>query len=149
IERALGGGEGGNYEEAIYEGYGPFGVAILVEALTDNRNRTAAEVRHVFNKYGGNMSGSTAWQFDTKGMIVLADTSERAQEAAIELGAEDLDVDDENLTIYTAPGELYSVSEGLQAQGFEPVASQLTKVAQTETELDSADADKVITILES
>jgi len=149
IERALGGGESGGFELAIYEGYGPAGVAILVEALTDNRNRTAAEVRHVFNKHGGNMSGSTAWQFTSKGIIVLANTSEHAQELAIELGAEDLEQDDDNLTIITQANDLYTISEGLQQQGFEVTVSQLTKTPQSEMEVSHKDANKVLAILNS
>ena len=90
IERGLGSSEGNAsaYETATYEGYGPHGVAILIEALTDNRNRTAAEVRHVFNKHGGDMSGNTAWQFETKGIIVLSDADETVQELAISTGAQ-------------------------------------------------------------
>ena len=149
IERAMGGGEGTEFEAAVYEGYGPAGVAVLVEALTDNRNRTAAEVRYVFNKHGGNMSGSTAWQFDAKGVIVLTDTSERAQEAAIELGVEDLELDDGVLTVYTDATELFSVAEALEAQGFASELSQLTKLPQTETVLDASDSDKVARFIES
>src|SRR5690625_1404058 len=95
IERAAGGTEGGDFEEVVYEGYGPAGVAIVVEALTDNRNRTAAEVRHVFSKYGGNMSGSTAWQFDSRGVIVLPDASEDMQELVNEIGARGLEGNEE------------------------------------------------------
>jgi YebC/PmpR family DNA-binding regulatory protein len=149
IERALGGGEGGSFEPAVYEGYGPVGVAVLVEALTDNRNRTAAEVRHVFSKHGGNMSGSTAWQFETKGVIVLNDVSDRAQELAIELGADDLEAEDGTLTVYTAPNLLFDLTESLQAAGLEPEVSQLTKVAQVEAELSESDAEKVVRFLES
>lgn len=148
IERALGSAEGGNFEEAIYEGYGPAGVAILVEALTDNRNRTAGEVRHVFTKHGGNMSGSTAWQFDSKGVIVVQDTDDSILELAIELGAEDVEHEDDMLTIYTAPTDLFSVVEALQGQGIEPEVSQLTKVPQLETELTDEDAAKILRILE-
>ena len=143
IERALGGGEGSAYETVFYEGYGPAGVAVLVEALTDNRNRTAADVRHVFSKHGGNMSGSTAWQFDSKGVIVLEDASEAAQELAIELGAQDFEVEDGALTVYTDPTDLYTVVEGFQARGIEPAVSQLTRLPQTEAELSGADAEKV------
>ena len=149
IERALGGAEGNGFDEVQYEGYGPAGVALLVEALTDNRNRTVAEVRRVFSKHGGNMSGSTAWQFDSKGVIVLADSSERAQELAIELGAEDLEVDEGSLTIYTEATDLYRVLEGLQAASLEPEVSQLTKLPQLETELSAADADKVLRMIEA
>ena len=149
IERGLGASDGNDFEAALYEGYGPEGVAVMVEALTDNRNRTASEVRHVFSKHGGNMSGSTAWQFDAKGIIVLNQTGERAQELAIELGADDLELDDEALTIYTDPTELYTVLEALEAEGFESEMSQLTKVPQTETPLSAGDAEKVAHFIES
>lgn len=148
IERALGTSEGSAFDEVAYEGYGPAGVALLIEALTDNRNRTVAEVRHVFSKHGGNMSGSTAWQFESRGVIVLSDVSEKAQELAIELGAEDLEVD-EQLTIYTAPTDLYTVLEGLQGNGLEAEVAQLTKTAQTETEVSEGDGAKVIRLVEA
>lgn len=148
VERALGGGEGSSFDEVSYEGYGPAGVALLVEALTDNRNRTVAEVRHVFTKHGGNMSGSTAWQFESKGVIMVNDVSEPVQELAIELGADDLEVDDQ-LTIYTGPTELYTVLEGLQKGGLEAEVAQVTKVAQTEAELSEADSFKVVRLIEA
>ena len=149
IERALGGSEGGDFEPVVYEGYGPAGVAVLVEALTDNRNRTASEVRHVFAKHGGNMSGSTAWQFETKGVIVLPAADEAVQELAIDLGAEDLEADGEGLTVFTSPTELYAVVDGLQQAGHSPEVSQLSKFAQTETELERGDADKVVRFIEA
>ncbi len=149
IERATGGGEGGNFEPAIYEGYGPAGVAVLVEALTDNKNRTAGEVRHVFTKHGGNLSGSTAWQFDSKGMIVVEQVGDAVEEAAIDLGAEDLEVEDGSTVIYTGPTELYAVVEGLQEHGLTAEVSQLTKLPQTMTELSGEEADTVIRFLEA
>jgi YebC/PmpR family DNA-binding regulatory protein len=149
IERAVGGNEGGGLDEVIYEGYAPARVALLVEALTDNRNRTAGEVRHVFAKYGGNMSGSTAWQFESKGVIVLRDTSERAQELAIELGVEDFELDSEALTLYTDPGSLYTVLEALLTAGLEPEVSQLTKLPQTVTALSAEDSAKVLRLIEA
>ncbi|MEZ4608549.1 MAG: YebC/PmpR family DNA-binding transcriptional regulator [Deinococcales bacterium] len=148
IERALGGADGGGFDEVVYEGYGPASVALIVEALTDNRNRTIAEVRHAFSKYGGNMSGSTAWQFDTKGIIIVTETSERAQELAIELGADDIEVE-ESLIIYTPPSELYAVVEGFQQAGIEPESSQLTKVPQTPMLLSAVDAAKVVRMIEA
>jgi YebC/PmpR family DNA-binding regulatory protein len=147
IERAVGGGEGNAYESVTYEGYAPAGVAVIVEALTDNRNRTAGEVRSTFGKYGGNMSGGTAWQFETKGMIVLPD-SEKAQELAIELGADDMGSDDGTLTIYTSPTAVYTISEGLQAKGLKPEMTQVTKMAQNETALSAEDAAKVARLIE-
>lgn len=149
IERALGGSDGGDYEPAQYEGYGVSGVAVLVDALTDNRNRTAGEVRHVFTKHGGNMSGSTAWQFDARGMIVLPEASEEAQLFAMDLGATDLEVDDGALTIYTDPTELYTVLERLEAEGYEAEVSRLTKVPQTETPLSSEDAAKTERLIDA
>ena len=149
VERALGTAEGSNFESVVYEGYGPAGVAVLVEALTDNRNRTAAEVRYVFGKHGGNMSGSTAWQFESKGVVVLADASEATQEAAIEAGAEDLFVEEGALTVYTGATQLYAVLDALQAHNLEPELSQLTKVAQLETRLPQGEADKVLRFLEA
>ena len=149
IERALGGGEGGAFEEVLYEGYGPGGVAMLVEALTDNRNRTVGEVRHVFSKHGGNLSGSTAWQFDTKGMIVIEDPSEGLEDVAIDLGADDIEVEDGALTVYTAPTGLYEVLEGLQAQGIESQVAQLTRVPQTLTLIANEDVKKVLNLMEA
>jgi len=149
IERAVGGSEGGGFDEVVYEGYAPAGVALLVEALTDNRNRTAGEVRHVFTKYGGNMSGSTAWQFDSKGVIVLRDTSEQVQELVIGLEVEDLELDGDTLTLYTDPGSLYTVLERLQEAGLEPEVSQLTKVPQTVTALSPEDSAKVLRLIEA
>lgn len=148
VERALGASEGSTYDEVAYEGYGPAGVALLIEALTDNRNRTVAEVRHVFSKHGGNMSGSTAWLFESRGVIVLDDTSEKVQELAIELGADDLEAD-EQLTIYTSPSDLYTVLEGLQKNGLEPEVAQLTKTAQNEAEVSDTDAAKVIRMIDA
>ncbi len=149
IERALGSSEGGDFEPVQYEGYGPAGVAVLIEALTDNRNRTASEVRHVFSKHGGNMSGSTAWQFETKGVIVVEGAEEALQELAIDLGAEDLEVNDDGLTVYTSPTDLYAVVDGLQQAGHTPQVSQLSKFPQTETELGRDDADKVVRFVEA
>lgn len=148
IERGLGSADGGLFETAIYEGYGPHGVAILIEALTDNRNRTAAEVRHIFSKHGGNMSGSTAWQFEAKGVIVITKADEKAQELAIDQGAEDLELESDVLTIYTAPNDLGSVLDSLKSAGYQPEFSQITKVPQIETPLSDRRAAQVASMLE-
>ena len=150
IERALGGAEGGAaFETVLYEGYGPGGVAVLVEALTDNRNRTVGEVRHVFSKRGGNLSGSVAWQFETKGLIVVERDDEAVAEAAIEAGAEDIEVEEGATTIYTAPTALYDVVDAMQGAGFDPQVSQLTKVPQTTTALAADTAGRVVSFLEA
>ncbi len=149
IERALGGGEGGSFDEVLYEGYGPSGVAMLVEALTDNRNRTVGEVRHVFSKHGGNLSGSTAWQFDTKGLIVVEGEIDGLEDVAIDLGAEDIELEDGALTVYTAPADLFEIVEGLQARGVETAVAQLTRVPQTQTPVPDDDARKVMNLMEA
>lgn len=150
IERALGAGEGSvAFETVLYEGYGPVGVAVLVEALTDNRNRTAGEVRHVFSKRGGNLSGSVAWQFETKGMIVVSRDDEAVAEAAIEAGAEDIEVEDGSTTITTQANELYAVVEALAKAGIESEVSQLSKIAQTTTELSADEAERVVAFIEA
>jgi YebC/PmpR family DNA-binding regulatory protein len=150
IERGLGASDGAAaFETVVYEGYGPAGVAMMVEALTDNRNRTAGEVRHVFSKRGGNLSGSVAWQFESKGVIFVPDSAEAVAEAAIEAGADDIEVDDDGTTIYTPPGDLFAMVDALLAAGFESSVSQLTKVPQTLTGLSASDADKVVAFIEA
>lgn len=150
IERAQGASEGGQFDAVSYEGYGPSGVAFLVEALTDNRNRTVAEVRHVFSKHGGNMSGSTAWQFDAAGVLVFEDADESLQELAIDAGALDLEAgEDGSLTVYTPPADLYRIADALQEAGASPIISQLTKVPQTPTTPSDADAAKILRMVDA
>lgn len=152
VKRALGEGEGAAvYKEAVYEGYGPGGTAILIETLTDNVNRTVGEIRAVFNKRGGSLgnSGSVAWQFDNKGIIVLKEAGEDAQEAAIELGAEDLQEGEDGLEISTAPSDLYAVSEALAERGFTVVSAQLSMLPSNTVEVSGGDADKLMTLLET
>lgn len=149
IERAVGGADGGDFDEVLYEGYGPAGVAMLVEALTDNKNRTVAEVRHAFSKHGGNLSGSTAWQFDTKGLIVVEDPGEGLEELAIDLGADDLEEEEGVLSIYTEPTGLFEVVDALQQRGIEPSMSQLTRVPQTLTPISEGDQRKVMNLMEA
>ncbi|MBB6098148.1 YebC/PmpR family DNA-binding regulatory protein [Deinobacterium chartae] len=151
IKRALGEGDSGaQYKEAIYEGYGPGGTAILIEALTDNPNRTVGEIRAVFNKRGGSLgnSGSVAWQFDKKGIILLEETSEEAQEAAIELGAEDINESEDGLEISTAMSDLYTVSEGLTQRGFTVRSAQLSMIPQNTVDVSGEDARKLMTVIE-
>src|SRR6476659_8887522 len=137
IEKATGGGEGEQFEEIVYEGYGSGGVAVLVEAATDNRNRTAAEVRSIFTKTGGQLAGSGAvsWQFEPRGLITIArDGSVDADEvalAAIDAGAEDVDTDsDESIDIYTSPGDLEAVRNALAGAGVPVDSAENTMVAR-------------------
>lgn len=151
IKRAVSNADGGaDYKTVVYEGYGPGGTAILVESLTDNPTRTVAEVRSVFSKRGGSMgnSGSVAWQFESKGVILLTETGEDAQEAAIELGAEDLQETGDGLEISTVPTDLYAVSDGLTQRGFAVVNASLTMLPSSTVAVSGPDADKLMTLIE-
>lgn len=153
IKRAEG-GEKDDYENILYEGYGPCGVAVMVETLTDNRNRTAANMRHYFDKYGGNMgqSGSVAFMFNQKGVIVLeGDTidEEKLMEVAFDAGAEDFDMDDGLFEIVTPPASVYEVSRVLQENGFEPDSVEVAYVPVSLTALaDPEDLKKMGQLLE-
>ena len=152
VRRALSNAESGaDYKAVVYEGYGPGGTAILIETLTDNVNRTVSDIRAVFSKRGGSLgnSGSVAWQFENKGVILLRDGSEAAQEAAIELGAEDLQESEDGLEISTAPAELYLVSEGLGERGFPVTSAQLSMLPSNTVSVSGADADKLMALLEA
>jgi YebC/PmpR family DNA-binding regulatory protein len=155
IDKAVGGGEAEQYEEIVYEGYGPGGVAVLVEAATDNRNRTAAEVRSIFTKAGGQLAGSgaVAWQFEPRGLIAVArdpavDVDEVAL-AAIDAGAEDVDTDDpESIGIYTSPADLERVRRALDGAGVPVDSAENTMVAKQTVELDSARARQALRLVE-
>jgi YebC/PmpR family DNA-binding regulatory protein len=143
IKRALGGGEGANLEEITYEGYGPGGTAMLVQTLTENRNRTVAEVRNAFNRNAGNMgeNGCVDWLFEAKGIIEVElkghDPDELSLEA-IDMGADDVETvgpDDEYLTIYTDPSELENVRKALEAKKYKVLKSESTLIAKTKIEL--------------
>ncbi|TCK06604.1 YebC/PmpR family DNA-binding transcriptional regulator [Phorcysia thermohydrogeniphila] len=156
IERAIkrGTGEiaGETYEEITYEGYGPGGVAIIVKCLTDNRNRTAAEVRHVFSKYGGNLgtSGCVSWMFERKGVIIVP--AEKYDEdtvmmAAIEAGAEDVKREDDKFIVYTEPSELEDVRKGMLSAGIEIEEAKLDLIPTTTTRVEGETAEKVLKLL--
>jgi len=156
IKRGTGELEGVTYEEVSYEGYGPEGVAIIVEALTDNRNRTTAEVRHIFSKHGGNLgsSGCVSFLFEDKGVIFVPKSEydeEEIFEKAIEAGAEDvLTEDSEFYEIRTAPQDLYSVKEALENQGVKIEKAELTKIPSTEVEIkDQNTAEKLMKLLDA
>lgn len=151
LKRLAGGDEeGSNYEEVVYEGYAPGGVAMIVNALTDNRNRTASEVRHIFAKHGGSLgaTGAVAWQFDRRGYIWLEPNTDAAQEAAIEAGALDLQESEEGLEVYTDPHEVYAISDALKAKGLKPESVEITMVPQNVASLGAEDAEKVLRMVE-
>ncbi|MEJ7748690.1 MAG: YebC/PmpR family DNA-binding transcriptional regulator [Candidatus Limnocylindrales bacterium] len=154
IDKATGGGEAEQFEEIVYEGYGPGGVALLVEAQTDNRNRTAAEVRSMFAKSGGQLAGSgaVAWQFEPRGLISVVRAGVDPDEvalAAIDAGAEDVDTSDEDtIEIYTAPAELESVRVALEGAGVPVDSAEAAMVARQTVELDAARARQALRLVE-
>jgi YebC/PmpR family DNA-binding regulatory protein len=154
IEKATGGGDAEQFEEIVYEGYGPGGVAVLVEAATDNRNRTAAEVRSIFTKTGGQLAGSgaVAWQFEPRGLITVPRSAVDPDEvalAAIDAGAEDVDTDgDESVDIYTEPGGLEAVRKALEGAGVPVDSAESAMIAKNTVELDSAKARQALRLVE-
>jgi YebC/PmpR family DNA-binding regulatory protein len=153
IERAAGGADGEQFEEIAYEGYGPGGVAIFVEAATDNRNRTAAEIRSIFTKNGGQLagSGSVAWQFEPRGLVTVDLNGQNPDEvalAAIDAGADDVDTDTSPLEIFTEPGELERVRRSLEGAGVAIDSAETTVVAKTTVELDDSKARQALRLVE-
>ncbi|MEO1923542.1 MAG: YebC/PmpR family DNA-binding transcriptional regulator [Nautiliaceae bacterium] len=153
IDKATGNLDGVVLSEVTYEGYGPGGVAIMVECLTDNKNRTVAEIRHAFKKAGGSLgtSGSVAWMFEKKGVIVInrSDKDEQVMESAIEAGAEDIKELDEVLVIESSPEDFNAVLEAVSAiDGIEILESNVQLVATNESEVDDETAEKVERLIE-
>ncbi len=141
IKKASGDLDGDNFEEISYEGYGPGGVAIIVEALTDNRNRTAGDVRHHFDKFGGNLgqTGCVSFMFDKKGVMLIERKEDIDEDTlmmeVIEAGAEDFDAQDEYFEILTEPGGFTVIREALEKKGYEFIEADVEMVPQTTTEL--------------
>ncbi|MBQ7897401.1 MAG: YebC/PmpR family DNA-binding transcriptional regulator [Clostridia bacterium] len=141
-----------NYEVIYYEGYGPSGIAVIVEATTDNRNRTSAEVRHYFDKFGGNMGaiGCVSFMFSDKGVIVIENEDideDKLMEDALDAGAEDVAIDEEAFEITTAPADLSAVAEALTAKGYTLASSEQSKVPSTYSALESEDDITMMTKL--
>lgn len=154
IQRGAGGGDGAAYESILYEGYGPGGVAILVEVLTDNRNRSAADVRSIFSKHGGQLAqpGAVAWGFERRGSIVIDGTRYSEDEimaAAIEAGAEDVVQDGSQFEVLTQPADLAAVRDAIAAAGIEFEQAELTMVPKTTVKLSEEDARKTLRIIEA
>ncbi len=145
IKKAAGAGEGDEYEEIVYEGYGPGGIAIMVRALTNNRNRTAADVRHIFDKYDGNMgvSGSVSFMFQDKGTILIDseefDDEEQVMMDALDCGAEDFSAEDGYYEILTDPASYYEVKDALDAKGYTFVDSTLGPVPLNWSKVEDPD----------
>lgn len=157
IKKAAGEGGANEYEELIYEGYGPNGVAVVVETLTDNRNRTAGEMRHYFDKCGGNLgqSGSVMFMFDRKGVIVIEGEGldeDTVMEAALEAGADDFSFDGDVFEITTEPNDLGTVRDALEEKGYSFLSAEVQYIPQTTTAIDDeeqiAKMEKLIDMLE-
>lgn len=158
IKKAAGEGSGDNYENNIYEGYGPCGVAVIVDTLTDNRNRTAADMRHYFDKFGGNLgtSGCVMFMFDQKGVIIIENDGNLDEEQvmmdALEAGADDMTAEDEIFEITTDPAAFSAVRDALENAGYTIASAEVGYVPQTETDLtdekDIANMNKLIEHLE-
>lgn len=154
ISRGASGLDGETYEEVTFEGYGPAGVAILVEAMTDNRNRTVAAIRHAFSKHGGNLGtdGSVSYLFDRRGLIPFAPgiDEDTLFEAALELGAEDIESnDDGSVCVVTDEVVFADVVEGLAKRGLESNDAEISMVASTTTPLDQSDAEKALRLIDA
>ena len=153
VQRGAGGGDDSNMEEVTYEGYGPGGVAVLVETLTDNRNRTVAEVRHAFSKHGGNLGtdGSVAYLFERKGQVFFeagAD-EETVMDAALEAGAEDVVTnDDGSIEVLTEWTEFVQVKEALEAAGLTAAGGEVAMIASTQAPMDKDGAEKILKLID-
>ncbi len=157
IKKAAGEGDGSNYEDIVYEGYGPCGVAVVVETLTDNRNRTAGDLRHYFDKFGGNMGqpGSVMFMFNRQGVITIEAEGldeDTVMEAALEAGAEDFSAEGDVFEIITAPNDLGAVRDSLEAAGYSFLSAEVAYIPSTTTAIADPDdvtkMEKLIDILE-
>ncbi len=152
IKKGTGELEGVVYEEISYEGYGPDGVAVLVEVMTDNRNRTVSEIRHIFSKFNGNLgaNGCVAWMFDQKGQILVpkeAADEDTLMEVALEAGAEDYSDDDEVWTVHTGPDNLDSVKAALIASEISVQHAEVTRIPQTTKALEGKTAETMLKLM--
>ncbi len=154
IKKGTGALEGVNYEESIYEGYGPGGAAVIVESLTDNKNRAVAEIRHVFAKSGGNLgeNGCVAWMFSKKGYMSVtkeAVAEERLMEVALEAGAEDIREDEEGFEIITDPSDFDQVRQALEKEGISFGNAEVTLLPQSTINLEGKEAEQMIKLMEN
>ncbi len=154
VKKGTGELEGVNYEEQALEGYGPGGVAVLLDILSDNKNRTLSEIRHIFSRNGGNLGepGSVSWVFHKKGMIHFSKeqvSEDTLMEAAIEVGAEDIKDEEETWDVWTEPGAFEKVKKGLEGKGFKPMESEVTMIPQNSITLQGGEAEKMLKLMEA
>ena len=154
IKKGTGELEGVSYEEVTYEGYGAGGAAVFIESLTDNKNRTVADIRYIFSKAGGNMgeSGCVAYMFDKKGYLVVeksATDEDTLMEAALDAGAEDVREDDDNFEVITEQGDFEAVQAAIEAAGIATIAAEVTMLPQTVTPVAGKEAEQVLRLMEN
>lgn len=155
IQKGLGASDASNLEEIIYEGYGPAGVAILLDILTDNRNRTAANIRHIFSKHGGNLgeNGCVAWLFHKKAVFTVDketfDDEDVLMEIAMDAGAEDFSAEDDAFEITADPADFNAIETALAEKGIETASAEITQVPDTTVALNDADAEKLQKLLDA
>jgi YebC/PmpR family DNA-binding regulatory protein len=154
IKKGTGGGDGsGGYEEVIYEGYGPGGAAVMVEVMTDNKNRTVAEIRHVFSKHGGNLgeNGCVSWMFEKKGSILLDKRSineDTLMEIALDAGAEDVKEEENEFDVVTDPGLFEQVKKAVEDKGIKYIKAEVTMVPKTLVRLEGDKAVQMLKLME-
>ena len=153
IKRGTGELEGVTYDEVTYEGYGPGGVAMLIEALTDNKNRTLPEIRHAFSKHGGHMgdTGSVAWMFDQKGLVVVNKEGQDEDEVmmiALEAGAEDINDEGDTFDIVTLPSDFEAVRSQLEENGITPLRAEISRIPQSTVSVEGQSAEQVLRLME-
>ena len=155
IQKGLGATEGSNYEELMYEGYGPGGTAVMLDILTDNRNRTAADVRHLFSKYGGNLGqdGCVAWMFKKKAVFLVEKETlydeDALMEIVLEAGADDMKVEDEVFEITAEPEAFDAIEAALGEKGIETASAEVTMVPDNTVHLEGKDAEKMQTLIDA
>ena len=152
IKKAAGGGEKDNYEQNVYEGYGPSGVAVIVECLTDNKNRTAGDVRHYFDKFGGNMgtTGCVSFMFTKKGVILLENNNadeDKLMEDCFEAGATDFNIEDDIVEVTTEPNDCMEASHTLEGLGYKVLSAEVSQIPSTYTTLTDEDAIRKMRLL--
>ena len=152
IKKASGEGDKNNYESMVYEGYGPSGVAVIVECLTDNKNRTAGDIRHYFDKFGGNLGtiGCVSFMFSDKGIVVVENTGideDTAMEDCFDCGGDDLTIEEDTIIMECAPNDVHSMREALTAKGYNVISAEAEKIPANYTQLTDEDAVKKMQLL--
>lgn len=152
IKKAAGGDDKNNYENMVYEGYGPNGVAVIVECLTDNKNRTAGEVRHYFDKFGGNLgtTGCVSFMFSKKGIVIVENTGldeDSVMDDVFEYGGDDFEITDETVEIVCPPEKLHELREGLSSKGYNVLSAEIEQIPATYTTLTDEEQIKKMNLL--